>query len=169
MNLISKFGKKNIKWAVCLTGFIVGIALFYEVGFVLLIPLVFTIAISADVPLLEVGIPMAAALSVTHCFLPPHPGPTAIAVIYNADIGLTLIYGVLIAIPTVIMAGPLFYNTIRDLNPKLPEGLYSSKKFTEKEMPSFKVSLLTTGIPCIFNGGSIYYEASVSQDLLIKT
>ena len=71
--LIHVFGKKNVKWAVSLTGFIVGIALFYEIGFVLLIPLVFTVAAAADVPLLEVGIPMAAALSVTHGFLPPHP------------------------------------------------------------------------------------------------
>lgn len=167
-NLISKFGKKNIKWAVCLTGFIVGIALFYEVGFVLLIPLVFTIAISADVPLLEVGIPMAAALSVTHCFLPPHPGPTAIAVIYNADIGLTLIYGTLIAIPTVIVAGPLFYSTIRDLNPKLPEGLYNSKKFTEEEMPSFKVSLLTTLIPVFLMAAASITKLTLPKDSLIN-
>jgi Gnt-I system high-affinity gluconate transporter len=147
MTLIDKFGRKNVKWAVCLTGFIVGIALFYEVGFVLLIPLVFTIAVAADVPLLEVGIPMAAALSVTHGFLPPHPGPTAIAVIYNADIGLTLIYGIIIAIPTVLVAGPLFYNTMTDLKPKVPEGLYNPKVFSEEEMPSFGVSMFTALIP----------------------
>ena len=85
--LIDVFGRRWVKWAVALTGFIVGIALFYEIGFVLLIPLVFTIATAANIPLLEVGIPMAAALSVTHGFLPPHPGPTAISIIYNADIG----------------------------------------------------------------------------------
>ncbi len=147
MTLIDKFGRKNVKWAVCLTGFIVGIALFYEVGFVLLIPLVFTIAVAADVPLLEVGIPMAAALSVTHGFLPPHPGPTAIAVIYNADIGLTLIYGLIIAIPTVIVAGPLFYNTMKDLRPKVPEGLYNPKVFSDAEMPSFGISIFTALIP----------------------
>ncbi len=72
--LINKFGKKHIQWAVVLTGFTVGFALFYEVGFVLMLPLVFTIAASARIPLLYVGVPMAAALSVTHGFLPPHPG-----------------------------------------------------------------------------------------------
>ncbi len=71
--LIAKFGKKHIQWAVVLTGFTVGFALFYEVGFVLMLPLVFTIAASANIPLLYVGVPMAAALSVTHGFLPPHP------------------------------------------------------------------------------------------------
>lgn len=147
--LINMFGRQNVKWAVCLTGFIVGIALFYEIGFVLLIPLVFTIAVSAEIPLLEVGIPMAAALSVTHGFLPPHPGPTAISVIFNADIGLTLIYGLIIAVPTVIVAGPLLYNTVKDIHTTIPEGLHNDKKFTEEEMPSFGTSIFTALVPVI--------------------
>lgn len=145
--LINLFGRQNVKWAVCLTGFIVGIALFYEIGFVLLIPLVFTIAKEADIPLLEVGIPMAAALSVTHGFLPPHPGPTAISVIFNADIGKTLIYGLLIGIPTVIIAGPLLYNTVKDIKTDIPEGLHNDKHFTDEEMPSFMSSILTALTP----------------------
>lgn len=147
--LINMFGRENVKWAVCLTGFIVGIALFYEIGFVLLIPLVFTIAVAADIPLLEVGIPMAAALSVTHGFLPPHPGPTAISVIFNADIGKTLIYGLIIGIPTVIIAGPLLYNTVKDIKTEIPEGLHNDKNFTDEEMPSFLSSILTALTPVI--------------------
>ncbi|WP_110953945.1 gluconate:H+ symporter [Anaerosinus massiliensis] len=145
--LIDNFGRKNVKWAICLTGFIVGIALFYEVGFVLMIPLVFTIAASAKIPLLEVGIPMTAAISCTHGFLPPHPGATAIAIMYNADIGLTLMYGILVAIPTVICAGPLLVNFYKDLKVEIPAGLYNPKVFTEEEMPSFSVSLLTALSP----------------------
>lgn len=147
MTLIDKFGRKNIKWALCLTGFIVGIVLFYEVGFVLLIPLVFTVAAAAQVSLLEVGLPMVAALSVTHGFLPPHPGPTALSVLLHADIGLTLIYGIIIAIPTVLVAGPWFYNTIKDLKPKMPEGLYNSKQFSDEEMPGFAISVFTALVP----------------------
>lgn len=147
--LINMFGRKNVRWAVCLTGFIVGIALFYEIGFVLLIPLIFTIAKSADIPLLEVGMPMVAALSVTHGFLPPHPGPTAISVLFNADIGLTLVYGILIGIPTVILAGPLLYNTVKDIKTDIPEGLHNDKDFTEEEMPSFGVSIFTALVPVI--------------------
>lgn len=162
--LIDRFGRKNVKWAVCLTGFIVGIALFYEVGFVLLIPLVFTIAVAADVPLLEVGVPMAAALSVTHGFLPPHPGPTAIAVILNADIGLTLIYGIIIAIPTVLVAGPLFYYTMRDLNPKVPEGLYNPKIFKEEEMPGFGVSIFTALIPVFLMAAASIVKLTLPKD-----
>jgi Gnt-I system high-affinity gluconate transporter len=162
--LIDKFGKKRVKWAVCLTGFIVGIAMFYEVGLVLLIPLVFTVAIQADIPLLEVGVPMVAALSVTHCFLPPHPGPTAIAVLYNADIGLTLIYGAIVAIPTVIIAGPAFYNTMRDLHPSVPEIFCNSHIFKDEEMPSFGVSIFTALVPVILMAIASITNLSCAHD-----
>ncbi|MDX1333490.1 MAG: SLC13 family permease, partial [Robiginitalea sp.] len=77
--LVRRFGTKNVQWAVVLTGFIVGIPMFYTVGFVILVPLVFTVAASTRLPLLYVGIPMLASLSVTHGYLPPHPAPTAIS------------------------------------------------------------------------------------------
>jgi len=168
--LISMFGRKNVKWAVCLTGFIVGIALFYEIGFVLLIPLVFTIAKEADIPLLEVGIPMAAALSVTHGFLPPHPGPTAIAVIYNADIGTTLIYGIILAIPTAIVAGPLFCSTAKSIRNEIPEGLHNPTVFKDEEMPGFGVSVFTALIPVILMAASavakLAFPAGPVKDIL---
>ena len=102
--LVSSFGIKYIQWAVVVAGFIVGIPMFYSVGFVILIPLVFTIATSTGLPLIYVGLPMLASLSVTHGFLPPHPAPTAIAGMFNADIGKTLLYGIIIAVPTIIVA-----------------------------------------------------------------
>lgn len=147
--LIAWFGVKRIQWAVVLTGFVVGFALFYEVGFVLMIPLVFTIAASARIPLLYIGVPMAAALSVTHGFLPPHPGPTAIAGVYGADMGKTLLYGIILAIPTVIIAGPLFAMTLKKMDKPIPAGLYNPKVFTEEEMPGFGVSVFTALIPVI--------------------
>ena len=161
--LINVFGRKNVKWAVCLTGFIVGIALFYEIGFVLLIPLVFTIAAEAKIPLLEVGIPMAAALSVTHGFLPPHPGPTAIAIIYNADIGVTLVYGAIIAIPTAIVAGPVFYNFTKGINPEIPKGLYNPKIFEDHEMPGFGVSVFTALVPVVLMAASAIAKLALDQ------
>ena len=146
--LIDKFGKKNIQWAVVLTGFTVGFALFYEVGFVLMLPLVFTIAAAANIPLLFVGVPMAAALSVTHGFLPPHPGPTAIT-IFHADMGKTLLFGTILAIPTVILAGPVYARFLKGIDKPIPEGLYSAKTFTEEEMPGFGVSVWTSLVPVI--------------------
>ena len=144
--LINVFGREKVKWAVCLTGFIVGIALFYEIGFVLLIPLVFTIAAEAKIPLLEVGIPMAAALSVTHGFLPPHPGPTAISIIYNADIGTTLVYGAII-------------------NPEIPKGMYNPKIFKDDEMPSFGISVFTALVPVILMAASAIAKLTMNADV----
>ncbi|EKQ51633.1 MULTISPECIES: gluconate transporter [unclassified Clostridium] len=150
MTLIEKFGKKKIQWAVLITGFVVGFALFYEIGFVLLIPLVFTIAAEAEIPLLFIGIPMAAALSVTHGFLPPHPGPTAIAGIYNANISKTLLYGAILGIPTAIISGPVFSKFLKKMEHPVPKGLYNPKIFTEEEMPSFGISVFTALIPVFF-------------------
>jgi H+/gluconate symporter-like permease len=106
--LIRLFGAKHIQWAVLITGILVGIPLFYNAGFVVLIPLVFAIAGAAKLPKLYVGIPMAAALSVTHGYLPPHPGPVALAGIFHADIGKLLIYGFALSIPIAITAGIFF-------------------------------------------------------------
>lgn len=110
--LIRIFGIRNIQWAVLLTGVLVGIPLFYNAGFVVLIPLVFSIASAAKLPKLYVGIPMAAALSVTHGFLPPHPGPVALASIFHADIGKTLIYGLTLSLPIAVIAGVFFPRSI---------------------------------------------------------
>src|SRR5699024_11908881 len=86
-SLVKKFGKSNIQLALILTGFIVGISMFYTVGFVILVPLAIAIAYNTGLPLLYIGLPMLASLSVTHGFLPPHPAPTAIANNYDADLG----------------------------------------------------------------------------------
>src|SRR5699024_76769 len=108
VTLIDRFGEKRVQWAVMLASFILGIALFFEVGLVLLIPIVYQIARQTNTSFLWLGLPMVTALSVTHGFLPPHPGPTVIADQYGANVGMVLVYGFMIAIPTVIIAGPLF-------------------------------------------------------------
>ncbi|WP_443946131.1 gluconate:H+ symporter [Pedobacter sp. AW1-32] len=106
--LIKAFGKKNIQWAVLLTGLMVGIPLFYNAGFVVLIPLVFAISAATGLSKLYIGLPMATALSVTHGFLPPHPGPVALAGIFHADLGKTLIYGLGLTVPIAVIAGIYF-------------------------------------------------------------
>ncbi len=147
--LIATFGKKRVQWALVITGLVVGLAMFFEVGFVLLLPLVFTIVASSGLPLLYVGVPMVAALSVTHCFLPPHPGPTAIATIFEANLGTTLLYGFIITIPTVIVAGPLFSKLLTRFEKAPPEGLFNPHLFSEEEMPSFWNSIFAAVIPVI--------------------
>lgn len=145
--MIKQFGIKHIQWAVMLTGLVVGIPLFYNAGFVILVPLIFSIAASARLPLLYVGIPMAASLSVTHGFLPPHPGPTAIAAVFHADIGKTLLYGFAVSIPAIVLAGPVFSKTLRKINVNIPKEFIASKQLREDEMPSTSLSIAITLLP----------------------
>lgn len=149
MTFIDKFGRKNVKWAMALTGFIIGITLFWEVSFVILIPIIFTVSAAAAIPLLEVALPAIAAISVAHCFLPPHPGPVAISAIFHANIGLVLVYGIIIGIPAVILAGPVWYNLFEKWDIKAPQGLINSKIYPKEELPGFGISLITALVPVI--------------------
>ncbi|MFN7280508.1 MAG: SLC13 family permease, partial [bacterium] len=118
--LIRRFGERHIHWALMLTGFIVGIPLFYNVGFVLLVPLIFSIVRQLGKPAVWLGVPMLAALSVTHGFLPPHPSPTALVGQFGADMGTTLLYGFIVSVPAIILAGPVFARTLRHISSKPP-------------------------------------------------
>lgn len=152
--LIGFFGKKYIQWAVVITGFIVGIPMFFSIGFVVLIPLLFTIAVSAGVPLLYVGIPMLASLSITHGLLPPHPAPTALAVMFDADIGKTLIYGIIISVPAIIIAGPLFAGRLKGINAQPLKEFVNPEILADDEMPGIRNSILSTLLPVILIGSS---------------
>ncbi|MCY7783882.1 MULTISPECIES: gluconate:H+ symporter [unclassified Bacillus (in: firmicutes)] len=156
ITLIDKFGRKRIQAAVVVASFIIGIALFFEVGLVLLIPIVYAIAKELKMPFLYLGIPMAAALNVTHGFLPPHPAPTAISVAYGANIGQVLLFGIIIAVPTTVVAGPLFNKFAMKLFPSAYQksgnlsALGPRKEFQLDETPGFSISVVTSLFPVIF-------------------
>ena len=147
--LIKGFGVKYIQWAVLLTGFLIGIPLYYNAGFVILVPLVFTIAKKTGLPLLYIVIPMAASLSTTHCFLPPHPGPVVLVNAFKADMGKTLLYGILIAKPSVIIAGPLLGNFLRKIQIDNVLPLTTNDPATEKVLPPIFPSFLIALMPVL--------------------
>lgn len=147
--LVNAFGLNHIQLALMLTGFIVGISLFYDVGFFILIPLVFTIAATTGLPLLYVGLPMLAALSVTHGYLPPHPAPTAIAAMFHADIGKTLVYGIIVAIPAIVISGPFLSKALSRIDAKPLKEFLNTKPLEDNEMPGFWVSFFTALLPVI--------------------
>lgn len=155
MTLINKFGEKRIQWAVVIASFVVGLAMFFEVGLVLLLPIIFSIAREIKISPIYLGIPMLASLLVTHCFLPPHPGPTVIASAYKADLGTVLLYGFILAIPCIIVAGPLFTKIAKKIIPSAfekagnIESLGEQKTFKIEETPGFGISLLTAMFPVI--------------------
>jgi len=150
--LIKFFGIKNTKVAVMFTGFIVGITMFYSVGFVILVPLVFTIAASTGLSLIGIGLPMLAALSVTHGFLPPHPAPSALSVMFKADIGTTLIYGIVLAIPSILISGPFLTRFLPKVNAKPLKEFMATKKIHTSKLPSLNKSLLVALLPVILIG-----------------
>lgn len=146
--LVNLFGSKNIQWAMAATGFIVGIPLFYNVGFVLLVPLAFSVVYQTRLPPVYVGLPMLAALSVTHGFLPPHPAPAALVTQFDADLGTTLIYGLAIAIPTVIVAGPLFARLLKNIK-SVPLKTFKPAEIPRERMPGALNSFLSALLPVI--------------------
>lgn len=146
--LMNAFGEKRIQWALMITGFVVGIPLFYNVGFVLLVPLVFSVVYQYKIPAVYIGIPMLAALSVTHGFLPPHPSPAALVGQLDADMGLTLLYGFIVAVPTIIVAGPIFAKTIKNIDSK-PLATFQAKPLPDNQLPSALNSFFSALLPVV--------------------
>lgn len=151
--MMNAFGQKYIQWALMVTGFIIGIPLFYNVGFVLMVPLIFSVVYKYRLPVIFIGLPMLASLSVTHGFLPPHPAPAALVGLFHANMGKTLIYGMTIAIPAVILAGLVYSRTLRNVKASPLEGLVATEK-PEERLPAIGTSLLSSLLPVILLMGT---------------
>lgn len=146
--MMSLFGERYIQWALVATGFIIGIPLFYNVGFVLVVPLIFSVVYRYKLPAVYIGLPMLASLSVTHGFLPPHPSPTYLVAQFDADMGQTLLYGIVVAIPTVVIAGPVFARTLKKIETKLPE-TFRPSQMEESKLPGLFNSVVSALLPVI--------------------
>jgi Gnt-I system high-affinity gluconate transporter len=146
--LVAAFGRNRMAWAMALTGFVVGIPLFYGVGFVLLVPIIFAVTGRYGLPPLVVGLPALAAMSVAHGLLPPHPAPTALVAQFGADMGRTLLYGFLIAIPAIVLAGPVFARTLARIEAR-PLAAFAAKTLPEESLPGAAVSFVAALLPAI--------------------
>ena len=149
--LIDLFGVRRVHWAIMFVAFIVGIPVFFQVGFVLLIPLVFTIARRTGMSLIKIGIPLVAGLSVVHGMLPPHPAAMLAVTAYNADVGRTILYGLLVGLPTAALAGPIFAAWVapRIVLPAENPLARQLEGESVQEMPGFGISVFTVLIPVI--------------------
>ncbi len=151
--LIGFFGEKNVHWAMVVIAFIVGLPVFFEVGFVLLIPIAFNVAKRTGTSMVLVGIPMVAGLSVVHGLIPPHPAALLAVTAYNADIGHTIMYALIVGIPTAAIAGPLFaklmsrYVVPNPDNPLLAQFVEKDRQLNE--LPGFGITLFTILLPVI--------------------
>jgi len=150
---ITRFaGEKRIKWAMMVIGLMIGLPVFFEVGFVLLIPLVFTLAKRTQTPLLLIAMPMATALSVTHAMIPPHPATLLALTAYHADIGRTIFWGIIVGLPTAIIAGPLYSQFISRYvtfgNSAALAEQFTSRSVPEK-LPPFSITVFTILSPVL--------------------
>ncbi|HEV2697874.1 MAG TPA: gluconate:H+ symporter [Terriglobales bacterium] len=150
ITLIGLFGESRVPWAMAAVGFLVGLPVFFEVGFVLLVPIAYNVARRTGTPLVLVGLPMVAGLSVVHGLVPPHPAAMLAVTAYNADIGRTVLLALLVGIPTVIVAGPLYAKFIAryvhvDLHNPIADQFLESA--ANRELPSFTVTVATILLP----------------------
>jgi GntP family gluconate:H+ symporter len=152
LTMIDMFGPKRVHWAMMLIGFIVGLPVFFEVGFVLLIPIAFNVAKRTNTSLLQVGLPLIAGLSVVHGLMPPHPAALLALTAYKADIGRTIVYAIIVGLPTAALAGPVFAKfiapriTLPDVNPMAAQFVESS---AGRVLPGFGVTLATVLLPVV--------------------
>ncbi|MGN8645604.1 GntP family permease [Gracilibacillus sp. HCP3S3_G5_1] len=146
--LVDKFGEKRAQWALGLTGFIVAIPVFLDVAIVILIPILYSLAMRTKKSLLYYGIPLLAGLAVAHAFIPPTPGPIAVASVLGVDLGWMMLFGVIAGIPAMILAGPVFGRYIGNkVFVNVPEHIKEEE--TRKEMENGeKKSLPSFGLIC---------------------
>lgn len=150
--LTTAFGLPRVQFAMAAAGLVVGLPMLYNAGFLVLIPLVYALSVATELPLAYLGVPLAAALSATHGFLPPHPAPTFVAYAYGASIGRTLLVGLVAAVPACLLGGVLFGRTLRTgpiARAVPPPGLYTPRTIDPAALPGLGVSIGTALVPVL--------------------
>ncbi|MFC9428095.1 gluconate:H+ symporter [Streptomyces sp. NPDC056987] len=162
--LLAVCGTRGVQVAMVATAMLIGVTMFYEVAFVIIVPVVFTLVRVTRANLLWVGLPMSIALSTMHSFLPPHPGPTAVASTFHASVGLTLFYGLFIAVPIGAVIALVWPRLafVRAMNPSVPKGLVSERVFEEEEMPGTAWSLAVALLPVVLIAGAAVTDMATS-------
>lgn len=147
--LIDLMGLKNVQYAILITGFLVGLPMMYNASFLVMIPLIYTFATTARLPLLYLGIPLSASLSIAHAYLPPHPAPTYVSLIYDANINQVLLIGLIPVIPACLLAGIFLSKFFKKLDVKPPAELHKEHHFKREELPGLGRSILAALTPVI--------------------
>lgn len=163
--LIKKFGIKRAPWAMALTGFLVAIPIFLDVGFIILVPIVYALSRDTKRSLLYYAIPLLAGLAVTHSFIPPTPGPVAVADIINAQLGWVILMGALLGIPTAIIAGPIYGKYISGkiyLQPPFDLDK-AAENIEEKDLPPFRMIAVIISIPLLLILLNTFTDVAVAK------
>lgn len=163
--MADRFGDRWVQVAMVVTAMLIGVTMFYEVAFVIIVPVAFTLVRVTGKNLLWIGLPMSIALSTMHSFLPPHPGPTAVAAMFDASIGKTLFFGLFIAVPAGALIALVWPRLafVRRMNPSIPTGLVSDRRFTDEEMPGMGWSLSVALFPVVLIAGASVAEMVIGE------
>lgn len=164
--LIKKFGRDKASWSMVITGFVVAIPVFLDVGFIILVPLIYALSRDTGKSLLYYGIPLLAGLAVTHAFIPPTPGPIAVADILGADLGWVILLGFIVGIPTAIVAGPIFGKYIGNkIHIPIPDYVDMEDEVHQEDadLPPFSLLILIISVPLILILGNTITEALIDQ------
>lgn len=170
--LLKKFGKDRASWAMVITGFIVAIPVFLDVGFIILVPIIYALARDSKKSLLYYGIPLLAGLAVTHSFIPPTPGPVAVADIINVQLGWVILFGVILGFPTAIIAGPIFGKYISKriyIEPPAEFNLQQNKDYDENNLPPFKLIAAIIAVPLLLILVNTFTGLVVSKNMVSQS
>lgn len=161
--LINALGKERASWAMMVVGFITGIPVFFQVGFVLLIPLVISVARATGMSIVAIGIPMGVSLQIVHCMLPPHPAAMAIAASLGADIGKVIMLGMIVCIPAAVIGGPIWAKFIKgNIEVDLPAlNKPEEERIPDEKLPGFGLTLFTVLLPMIIMVAKTIFDLSV--------
>jgi GntP family gluconate:H+ symporter len=165
--LVRALGEKRLDWALLFSGFIIGLPVFFQVGLVLLAPVLFTLTRQTSTPLLRLGIPLVAGLSAAHGLVPPHPGPLAAVERLGADTGRTLFYSLMVGLPVAMLAGPLVARFIsRHVHVEAGAmGEQLTGTTTATRMPSLVVTLITILLPVLLMLSAALAQATLANGL----
>lgn len=148
-SIVDAFGRNKIQLAILLAGFVIGLPMMYNASFLMMIPIAYSFCYVSKVPLIQLGIPLSASLSVAHAFLPPHPAPVVVSEMYGASINTVFVYGFLFSIPAIAIAGGVLPKFFKNLQSEPPAHLYTKQSFDLGSAPSFTISLLCALLPFI--------------------
>jgi len=168
--IVGRAGPRTLPWAMAGVGSLIGLPMFFEIGLVLLMPVIFLVARRSGLSLIQVGIPALAGLSAMHGFVPPHPGPLVAVDALKADLGITLGLGILVALPTVVVSGPLFARfAARWVDVPVPE-LFDTREDEEHgRRPSFAITLATVLLPVVLMMGKALAEIFLDEGNGVRT
>ncbi len=165
--IVGHASPRALPWAMALVGAIIGLPMFFEIGLVLLMPVIYLVARRSQLSLITVGIPALAGLSAMHGFVPPHPGPLTAVGLLNADLGITLALGIVVAIPTIVVAGPLFGKLAgRWVVVDAPD-TFEADRFADDAVsrrPSFGVTLLAVLLPVVLMMGKALVNIFINDE-----